>query len=361
MKYLTVVLLLILSTEPAQCQSPESKLLRTFAGHTDAVSSVAFSPDDKRIASGSFDKTTKIWETNTGELLRTLEGHTDRVLGVAFSPDGKQIVSASSDKTLKLWETNTGELLKTLEGHEFAVTNVAFHPVGKRVVSGSGLNGGRASKIKVWDVQTGQELRTIMGNIAGLNPFSLSPQGTHLVSANSSRTLNIHEVSTGKPLKMINRRYSTLLCLSYSPDGKRIVTGGIRIRGIRLNPAMKQADVIGINIWDADTGELLKTLAETKLVHSVAFSPDGKRIVSGQDQGCKSGMSTAENFQTRSTKILFAPVLSSARMENSLRVGIGRKQSNFGMSVNEQIASDCLPMRRLAIRSGSPAMTDANR
>ena len=81
--------------------------LQTLQGHTSGVRSVAFSPDGKRIVSGSIDNTLKIWDAVSGEELQTLEGHTTSVYSVAFSPDGKRIVSGSLDTTLKIWDISS--------------------------------------------------------------------------------------------------------------------------------------------------------------------------------------------------------------------------------------------------------------
>jgi len=80
------------------------KELPTLKGHSDWVLSVAFSPDGKRIVSGSYDKTLKIWDAVSGEELQTLKGHRDPVLSVAFSPDGKRVASGSSDLTVRIWD-----------------------------------------------------------------------------------------------------------------------------------------------------------------------------------------------------------------------------------------------------------------
>jgi WD40 repeat protein len=88
-------------------------LLKTFEGHTLEVFSVKFSPNGQYLATGSADRTIKIWDIETGQILQTLTGHLDRVLSVSYSPDGKLLVSGSSDETIKLWDLSTGECTAT--------------------------------------------------------------------------------------------------------------------------------------------------------------------------------------------------------------------------------------------------------
>ena len=83
---------------------PSGRELRTLAGHSGSVKSLAFSADGKTIASGSSDKTIKFWEVATGRELRTLTGHTGSVASVTFSLDGKTFASGSHDETIKLWQ-----------------------------------------------------------------------------------------------------------------------------------------------------------------------------------------------------------------------------------------------------------------
>jgi WD40 repeat protein len=96
---------------------------------------VAFAPDDKSVVTGSWDNTAKLWSID-GRLLQTFQGHQDSVTSVAFSPDGKSIVTGSIDQTAKLWSID-GRLLQTFQGHQSRVYSVAFAPDGKSIVTGS--------------------------------------------------------------------------------------------------------------------------------------------------------------------------------------------------------------------------------
>jgi disulfide oxidoreductase YuzD len=107
-------------------------------GHDNYVNSVNFSPDGKTLVSGSWDKTIKLWDVETGQEIRTLKGHDNYVRSVNFSPDGKTLVSGSGDGTIKLWNVETGEEIRTLQGPGSYVTSVNFSPDGKTLVSGSG-------------------------------------------------------------------------------------------------------------------------------------------------------------------------------------------------------------------------------
>ena len=91
--------------------------MQTLRKHSREINSVAFSPDDKLIASGSWDDTIKIWNTATTALQLILEGHSHGVSSVNFSFNGELLASGSYDKIIKLWDTMTGDLLQTLEGH----------------------------------------------------------------------------------------------------------------------------------------------------------------------------------------------------------------------------------------------------
>ena len=109
-----------------------SACLQTLEGHSDKVSSVAFSRDSTRLASASADRTVKIWDTGSGECLQTLEGHGLVVTSVAFSRDSTRLASASLDRTVKIWDVSSGACLQTLV-IEKAVYNILFDATGSRL------------------------------------------------------------------------------------------------------------------------------------------------------------------------------------------------------------------------------------
>ncbi|MFN6275813.1 MAG: protein kinase domain-containing protein [Microcystis sp.] len=238
------------------------KQLRTLTGHSDWVNLVVYSPDGRYLASGSYDKTIKIWEVATGKQLRTLNGHSDWVKSVVYSPDGRYLASGDGDNTIKIWEVATGKELRTLTGHSDPVLSVVYSPDGRYLASGSS-----DETIKIWEVATGKELRTLTGHSGTVDSLAYSPDGRYLASGSSDKTIKIWEVATGKELRTLTGHSDWVSSVVYSPDGRYL--------------ASASSDKT-IKIWEVATGKELRTLTgHSEAVYSVVYSPDGRYLASG--------------------------------------------------------------------------------
>jgi WD40 repeat protein len=300
-----------------------SRVRLTLKGHDDAVTSVAWSPDGRRLATGSDDKTAKVWDAVSGQELLTLKGHSDYVRSLAWSPDGKRLATASGQAAM-VWEVEgkTGELneaVLTLKGHDDAVTSVAWSPDGKRLATGSGrsLRSGigflRTGEAKVWDAASGQELLTLEGHDGKVNTVAWSPDSQRLATASGDKTVKVWDAATGRELLTLRRHTGSVLSVAWSPDGKRLATGG--------------GDQTA-KVWDATSGQELLTLEghEDKVL-SVAWSPDGQHLATGSYDQTARVWDAASGQESLTLKGHTRPVYSVAWSPGGKRLATGSSDS----------------------------------
>ncbi|MCA2945993.1 MULTISPECIES: WD40 repeat domain-containing protein [unclassified Microcystis] len=242
----------------------EGRESNRLVGHNDGVWSVSFSPDGKTLATGSEDKTIKLWNVETGEEIGTLSGHNGSVYSVSFSSDGKTLATGSEDKTIKLWNVETGEEIGTLSGHNGSVYSVSFSSDGKTLATGS-----EDKTIKLWNVETGEEIGTLTRHPSSVYSVSFSSDGKTLATGSYDGTIKLWNGSTGQEIRTLSGPNDIVWSVSFSPDGKTLATG---------------SEDNTIKLWDVETGQEIRTLSgHNDYVLSVSFSPDGKTLATGSE------------------------------------------------------------------------------
>ena len=338
-------------------EAASGKSLCEFIGHTDQVTSVAISRDGKRVLTGSKDKSARLWDAASGKSLReftmpesapvkpkdakstpAFTGWPPYVESVAFSPDGKQVLTGSWDKTARLWDSQSGSLVRT-----FTIAEPAPSPAGKmepsRIQFGFGLGapvtkvliafspdgaqvlgGGPNGLLRLWDAKSGKELQAFTGHTNWIDSVAFSRNGTQVL-ASSYATTRLWDVKSGKELRAFAAQTDVIHAAAFSRDGKRILIGGqngsLRVWDVASGKQTRDfavgarivhewsfapdgmlawadmSHLLGspINVWDVSSGKIVHAIKDPGLkgpmimprVVALAFSPDGKRILTGQD------------------------------------------------------------------------------
>ncbi|KIK44990.1 hypothetical protein CY34DRAFT_78751 [Suillus luteus UH-Slu-Lm8-n1] len=196
-----------------------------------------------------------------------MRGHTNDVLGVVHLHGGRRIITCSWDGSLRLWDlesgTQIGEDWKDEGEKKSAVYSIALSPNGKTVVSGSD-----DGKVKLWDVETGKVIQRWTGHTQGVTSVCWSAGGDRVVSGSYDGTARVwNATETGETILEIKTGHMHVWAVKYSPDDTQIATGGYN------EDAAK--------IWDAKTGKRIKTLKHDSIICSLAWTSDGKKLITG--------------------------------------------------------------------------------
>ena len=316
-------------------------------GHTNQVSSIAFSPDGTKIAGVNWDNSIQLWDVRTGKSTYTLAGHTRSVEIMVFSPDGTKLASVGWDNSIRLWDVRTGKAAHTFVGHTRSVESVAFSPDGTKLASAAWDR-----TIRLWDVRTGIGLHNLWLYPDSVIAVTFSPDGSTLAGWRSG-AIRLWTVETGEPVLAPERHHRWLSSAVILPDGSTLVRDGTHSTihspydravaavpslknylhkaeyvafspdGSALAVALRQYDETVILVWDTRTGRILHSLSGhwdvTDSYVYVAFSPDGDTLASAGSPD-----SAVHLWDARTGELLGRPATSASSVRSIVFSSDGR-------------------------------------
>ena len=274
---------------------------------TEAAGSVAFSPDDRLLAVSYGDNSVKVWEVASikdGPVV-AVKGHAGYINLAAFLPDSRTLLTAAEDGTINLWDTSALILEhETLSGHTGAVVGLAFSPDEQRLATAS-VDG----SVRLWNWETRQELNTFSPSQTGeAHAVAFSPNGRTLAAgseAGDHPSLRVWDPLSFEEQAPFDIRHDSILAVTFSPDGERVVSGGSKLRvwDASSHALLKEINAVvshvafsrdgslfaaaqrgGVRLWDGALSKELKTF-DVREVMSLAFSPDGRALAASSGRG----------------------------------------------------------------------------
>jgi WD40 repeat protein len=234
-------------------------------GHEAPLHIVAVSPDGQSVASAGDDQAVKLWNLPTGQVRHSLNAHASTVCGLAFSPDGRLLASGSLDGTIAIWDVDSGAEVRALHGHSRSFSRIQFSPDGKTLAAG-----GEAGMVKLWEVATGKERRALAGASGAVRCVAYSPDGARLAAGGDTRTVHLHDLA-GHGIRKF-RVPSSVNQLAFSPDSRALA-------------AVTDGPNAAVCLWDLETGRETTWRVPTGKIHGLAFCPSAPLLATCGEDG----------------------------------------------------------------------------
>eukprot|EP00808_Paulinella_micropora_P017876 g67566.t1 len=265
---------------------PKHQEPRRFKGHTDQVTSVAFSHTDKNIlASGSADKSVRIWLVDQG-VCRPLpleQGHSSTVNCLAFSHNGQLLASAGKDRNICIWNLEQRTLVKRLEGHHGSILRISLH--GNRLASRD-----NRGAVKLWDLEALKELNNFEGKPSVVGAVAISPDGKYVASGGKDKVIIVWDTRGGQVSHVLQGHSEGITSLCFSPDGHQLASASldetIRVWSIRVAKGKQQQESLPDQVDGTEEEEARCVVLQghSDAVHSVAWVGPEHLISSSGDR-----------------------------------------------------------------------------